>query len=71
MQLWELIRGLVSDGTTLLLTTQYMEEADQLADTITVIDLGKVIDPFDFSPRAVDDWRNFIHIARQGSFVIW
>ena len=43
LQLWELIRGLVSDGTTLLLTTQYMEEADQLADTITVVDLGKVI----------------------------
>src|SRR5438034_1199900 len=43
LQLWELIRGLVSDGTTLLLTTQYMEEADQLADAITVVDLGKVI----------------------------
>src|SRR5438309_4608047 len=41
--LWELIRELVKDGTTLLLTTQYMEEADQLADQITVVDGGKVI----------------------------
>jgi ABC-2 type transport system ATP-binding protein len=40
---WDLIRGLVADGTTVLLTTQYLEEADQLADTIVVIDHGKVI----------------------------
>jgi ABC-2 type transport system ATP-binding protein len=40
---WELIKGLVADGTTVLLTTQYLEEADQLADTIVVIDHGKVI----------------------------
>jgi len=42
--LWEVIRELVKDeGTTLLLTTQYMEEADQLADKITVVDVGEVI----------------------------
>jgi len=41
--LWATIRGLVSDGTTLLLTTQYLEEADELADYIAVIDKGKVI----------------------------
>ncbi len=41
--LWEVLRGLVRDGTTLLLTTQYLEEADQLADDIVVIDKGKVI----------------------------
>ncbi len=40
--LWELIRELVSGGTTLLLTTQYLEEADQLADRICVIDGGRV-----------------------------
>jgi ABC-2 type transport system ATP-binding protein len=40
--LWEIIRGLAAEGTTLLLTTQYLEEADQLADRITVIN-GKVI----------------------------
>jgi ABC-2 type transport system ATP-binding protein len=41
---WEVIGELVADGTTVLLTTQYMEEADQLADTILVIDHGKVIE---------------------------
>lgn len=43
MGLWEIIRTLVKDGTTLLLTTQYLEEADQLADDIAVIDGGTVI----------------------------
>ncbi len=41
--LWDAIRGLVADGTTILLTTQYLEEADQLADAIAVIDRGKVV----------------------------
>ena len=41
--LWDVIRDLVSDGTTVLLTTQYMEEADRLADTITLIDRGEII----------------------------
>ncbi|HYN16682.1 MAG TPA: ATP-binding cassette domain-containing protein [Actinomycetes bacterium] len=41
--LWDIIRELVLDGTTLLLTTQYMEEADRLADHIVVIDGGRVI----------------------------
>jgi ABC-2 type transport system ATP-binding protein len=41
--LWEMLRGLVADGTTLLLTTQYLEEADQLADNIVVIDQGRII----------------------------
>jgi ABC-2 type transport system ATP-binding protein len=41
--LWEIIRELVNDGTTLLLTTQYLDEADALADRIAVIDLGTVI----------------------------
>jgi ABC-2 type transport system ATP-binding protein len=41
--LWEVLRGLVREGTTLLLTTQYLEEADHLADEIVVIDKGKVI----------------------------
>ncbi len=42
-ELWEVLRGLVHDGTTLVLTTQYLEEADQLADDIVVIDRGRVI----------------------------
>jgi oleandomycin transport system ATP-binding protein len=41
--LWDLVRGLVADGVTVLLTTQYLEEADQLADEIAVIDHGRVI----------------------------
>lgn len=41
--MWEVISGLVADGTTVLLTTQYLEEADQLADEIVVIDHGRVI----------------------------
>ena len=41
--MWDIIRELVADGTTLLLTTQYLDEADQLAGRIAVIDGGKVI----------------------------
>jgi ABC-2 type transport system ATP-binding protein len=41
--LWGIIRGLVQDGTTVLLTTQYLDEADALANRITFIDRGKVI----------------------------
>ena len=43
MEMWEVIDELVKDGVTLLLTTQYLEEADHLADSIAVIDTGKVI----------------------------
>ncbi|KUI20216.1 daunorubicin ABC transporter ATP-binding protein [Mycobacterium sp. GA-1285] len=42
-QLWDVLRDLVRQGTTLLLTTQYLEEADQLADNILVIDKGRII----------------------------
>ncbi len=41
--LWEIVRGIVADGTTVLLTTQYLDEADKLADRIAVIDHGRVI----------------------------
>ncbi|MDO5502797.1 MAG: ATP-binding cassette domain-containing protein [Actinomycetia bacterium] len=41
--LWQIIKDLVTDGTTVLLTTQYLEEADALADHISVVDHGKVI----------------------------
>lgn len=43
VEMWDIIRELVSGGTTLLLTTQYLEEADRLADSIAVIDGGQVI----------------------------
>jgi ABC-2 type transport system ATP-binding protein len=42
-QVWEIARALVAEGTTILLCTQYLEEADQLADGIAVIDRGRVI----------------------------
>jgi ABC transporter DrrB family efflux protein len=42
-EIWEIVRDLRRDGTTILLTTQYLEEADQLADEIAVIDHGRVI----------------------------
>ena len=41
--MWDVIRGLVREGVTLLLTTQYLEEADELADTIAVVDHGRII----------------------------
>ena len=43
LELWDLVRELRGDGVTILLTTQYLEEADQLADRISVVDHGKVI----------------------------
>jgi ABC-type multidrug transport system ATPase subunit len=42
-ELWQMIRELVAEGTTVLLTTQYLEEADRLAQRIAVIDRGRVI----------------------------
>ncbi|HEX5598442.1 MAG TPA: ATP-binding cassette domain-containing protein [Micromonosporaceae bacterium] len=42
-ELWDLVRGLVREGVTVLLTTQYLDEADQLADEIAVVDQGRVI----------------------------
>ena len=42
-QMWDTIRGLVADGSTILLTTQYLDEADQLADRIAVIDRGRKV----------------------------
>ena len=43
LDIWRLVRELVDDGTTVLLTTQYLEEADQLADLIGVIDHGELV----------------------------
>jgi ABC-2 type transport system ATP-binding protein len=42
-QVWGIVRALVAEGTTVLLTTQHLEEADQLADRIAVIDHGKIV----------------------------
>jgi ABC-2 type transport system ATP-binding protein len=43
LQLWETIEGLVAEGTTVLLTTQYLDEADRLADSVAVIDHGRLL----------------------------
>jgi ABC-2 type transport system ATP-binding protein len=42
-QLWEFVRGLAADGVTVLLTTQYLEEADRLADTVAVLHHGQIV----------------------------
>jgi ABC-2 type transport system ATP-binding protein len=58
LQLWDAIRGLVVTGTDILLTTQYLEEADRLASDIVIIDHGKVIaagTPAELKTRAGDD----------------
>jgi ABC-2 type transport system ATP-binding protein len=41
--MWQIVRGLVADGVTIFLTTQYLEEADQLADQIAVLDHGRLV----------------------------
>jgi daunorubicin resistance ABC transporter ATP-binding subunit len=43
LELWEVVRGLRAQGTTILLTTQYLEEADRLADMISVVDRGRIV----------------------------
>jgi ABC-2 type transport system ATP-binding protein len=42
-QVWDAVRGLVAEGTTVLLTTQHLEEADQLAERISIMDAGRVV----------------------------
>jgi ABC-2 type transport system ATP-binding protein len=41
--MWDIVRGLVAEGTTVLLTTQYLDEADELADRIAVLDNGRIV----------------------------
>ena len=67
LSLWEEIRRLNSEGTTVLLTTQYLEEADQLADRVAIIDHGLIVrqgEPADLK-REVGDPTLFVHVARR------
>jgi ABC-2 type transport system ATP-binding protein len=67
-QLWEAIRSLVATGTDILLTTQYLDEADRLASDIVIIDHGKVIaagTPAELKSRAGDDMIE-VHVRDAG-----
>jgi ABC-2 type transport system ATP-binding protein len=67
-ELWALLRELVAGGTTLLLTTQYLEEADQLADSIVVLDRGRVTasgSPADLK-RRIGGERIVVNVTDQG-----
>ena len=60
---WDAIRTLVRGGTTVLLTTQYMEEADQLADHISMLAHGRVVaggTPAELKAQVGDDWIEFV-----------
>jgi oleandomycin transport system ATP-binding protein len=68
--MWDVVRSLVSDGSTVLLTTQYLEEADALADEISVIDHGRVIahDTPHGLKRVVGGQRLTVHPIDPGQF---
>ncbi|HEY0639578.1 MAG TPA: ATP-binding cassette domain-containing protein [Pseudonocardiaceae bacterium] len=59
IEVWDAIRELVGGGTTVLLTTQYLEEADRLADAVVLLDGGRVVaegTPGELKARVGDDW---------------
>jgi ABC-2 type transport system ATP-binding protein len=66
-QVWELVRGLVAQGTTVLLTTQYLDEADQLADRIAVIDRGTVIAEGTSGELKASTGRGILHVRLRDS----
>jgi daunorubicin resistance ABC transporter ATP-binding subunit len=64
--LWSIIRSLARKGTTILLTTQYLEEAEQLADKITVIDEGRVISEGTSNELKASVGNNILHVHLNG-----
>jgi ABC-2 type transport system ATP-binding protein len=64
--LWSIIRSLARKGTTILLTTQYLEEAEQLADRISVIDEGKVISEGTSDELKASVGNNILHVHLNG-----
>ncbi|MCG8697361.1 MAG: ATP-binding cassette domain-containing protein [Bacteroidales bacterium] len=64
--LWDIIRGLAAKGTTVLLTTQYLEEAEQLADRISVIDDGVVISEGTGDELKASVGNNMLHVYLNG-----
>ena len=69
--LWQILRDLVREGTTVILTTQYLEEADRLADDIVVLDHGRTVahgTPADLKTRIGDD-RIDVTVAAHGDLV--
>jgi ABC-2 type transport system ATP-binding protein len=62
-ELWEVIREIAKSGTTVVLTTQYLEEADQLADMITVIDQGRVISNATADELKSSVGKNILHFS--------
>jgi ABC-2 type transport system ATP-binding protein len=70
-ELWALLRELVNGGTTLLLTTQYLEEADRLADSIVVLDDGRVVasgSPYELKSR-IGGERIVVNVGRHAEVV--
>jgi daunorubicin resistance ABC transporter ATP-binding subunit len=64
--MWSVIRSLARKGTTILLTTQYLEEAEQLADKITVIDEGRVISEGTSNELKASVGQNILHVHLDG-----
>jgi len=62
-ELWDVIREIAKSGTTVVLTTQYLEEADQLADMITVIDEGRVISNATADELKASVGKNMLHFS--------